>query len=72
MKLLLIVTLAYAFLLSLLTEDLTLLRTWLLRHFCHRNGKRGRETPTPLYRLRSALSRLWSSYPCAPSAGNSG
>lgn len=72
LKLLLIVTLAYAFLLSLLAEDLVLLRTWLLRHFCHRNGKRGRETPAPLYRLRSALSRLWSTYPYAPSAGNSG
>jgi len=71
-KLLLIVTLAYAFLLSLLAENLSLLRTWLLRFFCHRNGRRGRETPTPLYRLRSALSRLWSTYPYAPSTGNSG
>jgi hypothetical protein len=26
-------------------------------------GKRGREVPTPLYRLRSALSRLWLAYP---------
>jgi hypothetical protein len=63
LKLLLMVTLAYAFLLSLLDEKLELLRRWLLRHFCHRTGKRGREAPTPLYRLRSALSRLWLAYP---------
>jgi Transposase DDE domain len=63
LKLLLMVTLAYAFLLSLLDEQLAVLRKWLLRHFCHRTGKRGREAPTPLYRLRSALSRLWLAYP---------
>jgi hypothetical protein len=62
-KLLLMVTLAYAFLLSLLDETLELLREWLLRHYCHRTGKRGRETPAPLYRLRAALSRLWLDFP---------
>ena len=66
-KLLLMVTLVYAFLLSLLAAELTTLRTWLLRHFCHRTGKRGRETSSgsaaPLYRLRSALSRLWLAHP---------
>jgi hypothetical protein len=66
MKLLLLATLAYAFLLSLLQETLEWLRTWLLRHFCHRTGKRARETPSPLYRLRSALSRLWLAYPALP------
>jgi hypothetical protein len=66
LKLLLIVTLAYAFLLSLLDERFELLRTWLLRHFCHRTGQRGRNTPTPLYRLRSAISRLWLAHPAAP------
>jgi hypothetical protein len=65
LKLLLMVTLAYAFLLSLLNPTLELLREWLLRHFCHRTGKWGRETPTPLYRLRSALSRLWLAHPAA-------
>lgn len=63
LRLLLMVTLAYAFLLSLLEKQLEFLRGWLLRQFCHRTGKRGRETPTPLYRLRSALSRLWLAYP---------
>ncbi len=65
-KLLLLVTLAYAFLLSLLNERYEPLRKWLLRFFCHRTGKRGQETPAPLYRLRSALSRLWLSFPRPP------
>jgi hypothetical protein len=56
-KLLLVVTLCHAFLLSLLAGELETLRTWLLRHFCHRTGKRDRDTAAPLYRLRAALSR---------------
>jgi hypothetical protein len=72
-KLLLLAALAYAFLVSLLDPDYDLLRTWLLEHWCHRTGKRSRETPTPLYRLRSALSRLWLAYPSrSPVIGNSG
>jgi hypothetical protein len=72
-KLLLLATLAYAFLVSLLDPSNDLLRTWLLQQWCHRTGKRSRETPTPLYRLRSALSRLWLTYPsCLPAFGNSG
>lgn len=66
LKLLLLATLAYALLLSLLDESLEWLRTWLLRHFCPRTGKRARETPSPLYRLRSALGRLWLAYPLTP------
>ncbi len=62
-KLLLVVTLCYAFLLSLLAGELETLRTWLLRHFCHRTGKRGRDAAAPLYRLRCALSRLWLAHP---------
>jgi hypothetical protein len=62
-KLLLVVTLAYAFMLSLLADELHALVTWLLRQFCHRTGKQGRETAAPLYRLRSALSRLWLAHP---------
>jgi hypothetical protein len=62
-KLLLVVTVCYAFLLSLLAETLHTLVAWLLRHFCHRTGKRGRDTAAPLYRLRSALSRLWLAHP---------
>lgn len=62
-KLLLIATLAYAFLLSLLVPTLISLTSWLLHTFCHRTGKRSRETPAPLYRLRFALSFLWLTHP---------
>lgn len=65
-KLLLLTSLAYAFLVSLLDPALDGTRAWLLRHWCHRTGKRGRETPAPLYRLRSALSRLWLAHPPSP------
>ena len=63
LKLLLIATLAYAFLLSLLDSIVDTLKQWLLSNWCHRTGKRSRETPTPLYRLRMALSRLWMTHP---------
>lgn len=62
-KLLLIAALAYAFLISLLAPLLEPLRTWLLRTFCHRTGKRSQDSPAPLYRLRFALSLLWLSHP---------
>lgn len=61
LKLLLIATLAYAFLLSLLVPES--LRLWLLQYWCPRTGKRCRDASTPLYRVRSALSRLWLAYP---------
>ncbi|GAC1475273.1 MAG: hypothetical protein PVSMB7_30340 [Chloroflexota bacterium] len=60
--------LAYAFLVYLFDSPYDLLRTWF-----HRTGKRSRDTPTPLYRLRSAVSRLWLAYPShSPVLGNSG
>jgi hypothetical protein len=62
LKLLGIATLVYAFLLTLLQPSQALLRQWLLRWWCHRNGKRNREVSVPLYRLRSAISRLWSAF----------
>lgn len=62
-KLLLIAALAYACLLSLLEPALTHISAWLLRTFCHRTGKRSRNTPAPLYRLRLALSFLWLFHP---------
>ena len=58
LKLLLIVALAYAFLLSLLAPWLHQLRPTLLAAWCHRTGKRSQDSLTPLYRLRTALSRL--------------
>ncbi len=65
-KLLLMATLVYAFLLSLLDSALADVRRWLLRCWCHRTGKRSRETPTPLYRLRSALGCLWQEHRLIP------
>jgi hypothetical protein len=73
-KLLLMASLAYAFLLSLLRSEAVAERTLLLRHGCHRTGKRSRDTPTPLYRIRAALSYLWNSVfnPVIPLLQNSG
>jgi hypothetical protein len=65
-KLLLMVTLVYAFLLSVLVSDWEELRIWLLRAWCHRTGKQSREVAAPLYHLRSALSRLWQAYLSSP------
>jgi hypothetical protein len=62
-KLMMMVALVYAFLLSLLDSQFEALKTWLLRHWCHRTGRRLRVVSLPLYRLRSALSRLWLSHP---------
>ena len=62
MKLLQTVTLVYAFLLSVLEEQLQEKIKILLRTGCHRTGKRCRETPTPLYRIRLALSNLWNMF----------
>jgi hypothetical protein len=58
-KLLLMVSLAYAFLLSLLDPLLKHFRDTLLQRFCPRTGKRSRDSPTPLYRIRIALDYLW-------------
>jgi hypothetical protein len=60
MKLLQTVTLVYAFLLSLLEEQLQKKIKILLRKGCHRTGKRCREASTPLYRIRLALTNLWN------------
>ena len=57
MKFLLIASLAYAFLLSLLTYRDFLFH--FISRYCHRTGKWSRSISTPLYRLRLALSRLW-------------
>lgn len=61
-KLMLIVAVVHAFLLSLLSPTLEFLRTWLLRAWCHRTGKRNRSAAAPLYRLRLAISALWLAF----------
>ena len=63
LKLLLMVSLVYAFLLHFLARDLTPLVQDLLRGWCHRTGKRYRQAAIPLPRLRAALSALWLTFP---------
>ena len=74
LKLLQMVSLAYAFLLSLLDPELKHLRDALLRAFCPRTGKRSREVSTPLYRLRTAICFLYLSLrtPLLPQLQDSG
>lgn len=62
LKLLGMVMLVYAFLLSLLDPLHHQLVEALLRFKCHRTGKRCQDVQAPLYRLRWALSRLWDEY----------
>jgi hypothetical protein len=62
-KLLLMLSVLYAFLLSLLVDEHAALRADCLRWGCHRTGKRSREVAAPLYRLRAAFSRLLTTYP---------
>lgn len=63
LKLLLMVSLVYAFLLSLLAKETISLVQDLLRTWCHRTGKRYRGFAVPLSRIRAALSSLWVAYP---------
>ena|SRR5690242_20558100 len=63
LKRLLVATLAYGFVLHLLASSFDALRALVLRNWCHRTGKRYQEVASPLYRLRSALSRLWQAVP---------
>ena len=69
LKLLLMVSLVYAFLLSLLAPNLVPLLEELLRNWCHRTGERYRQAAIPLSRLRAALSNLWLSHPPVLNSG---
>src|SRR3989440_1999029 len=62
-KMLLLVTLAYGFLLWLLSPPLWLARSKLLLHWCQRADWRLWRAKVPVYRLRWALSRLWQTHP---------
>lgn len=62
LKLLGMVILVDAFLLSLLDPVHQELIQALLRFNCHRTGKRCQHVQAPLYRLRWAWSRLWTDY----------
>ncbi len=59
-KLMLMLSVLYAFLLSLLDNALVLLRLQLLNQYCKRTGERSRLAQAPLYRLRWAICRLLS------------
>jgi len=63
LRLLLLATLAYSFLLSLLNPDPIDTCSWLLRNWCHRTGEWSRNVQAPLYRLRLAICRLWLTHP---------
>jgi hypothetical protein len=63
LKLFAIVALLYSFLVSLLLPPFDPLRSYLLSHWCKRTGKRHRTAAMPLYRLRSAITRLLLSHP---------
>jgi Transposase DDE domain len=62
-KLLWLVTLAYGFLLFLLSPPLFAQRTKLVAHWCQRADWRQWTAKVPLSRLRWALSRLWHTHP---------
>jgi hypothetical protein len=59
LKLLVLVTLAYAFLLSLMDGAWTVIRARVFGWGCHRTGQAARAAALPLYRLRAAISQLW-------------
>jgi hypothetical protein len=64
LKLLGMLTLAYAFLMDLMREEGKTARDWLIEYACHRTGEHLREVEIPFTRLRIALSKLWLAYPC--------
>ncbi len=64
LKLLGMVTLAYAFLIDLMRKEGKAARDWLMDFACHRTGRHLREIEIPFTRLRIALSKLWLAYPC--------
>lgn len=64
LKLLGLVTLAYAFLMDLMDAPSQKARDWLIEYACHRTGNHLREVELPLSRMRLALSKLWLAYPC--------
>jgi hypothetical protein len=64
LKLLGLLTLAYAFLMELMRTAYRTARDWLIEYACHRTGEHLREVEIPFTRLRIALSKLWLTFPC--------
>ena len=69
LKLLLMATLVYAFLLSLLAPHIAPLIEELLRNWCHRTEEQYHQAAIQLSRLRVALSSLWLSHPPIQKSG---
>ena len=63
LKLLGMLTLAYAFLMDLMGQQAHVARNWLIHYAWHRTGCHLREVEIPFTRLRIALSKLWLAYP---------
>ncbi|MEO8956851.1 MAG: transposase [Ktedonobacteraceae bacterium] len=62
LKLLGMVTLAYAFLMNVMGDHAA--RDGLIAYACHRTGSHLRKVDLPFTRLRIALAKLWLAYPC--------
>jgi len=64
LKLLGLLTLAYAFLMDLMRESMRAARDWLMDYACHRTGSHLQQVSVPFTRVRIALSKLWLQCPC--------
>lgn len=64
LKLLGLLTLAYAFLMDLMHDSMRAARDWLMDYACHRTGSHLQQVCVPFTRVRIALSKLWLQHPC--------
>ena len=62
-RLLMLASLAYAFLLELMRPPWDGTRDWILHFWCRRTGSWTHQTLVPFTRLRTALSQLWTAFP---------
>ena len=60
---LLLASLAYAFLLELMQPPWEGTRDWIMHFWCHRTGAWTHQTLVPFTRLRIALSQFWIAFP---------
>ena len=71
-RLLMLASLAYAFLLELMQPPWEGTRDWIMHFWCRRTGAWTRLTLVPFTRLRTALSQLWIAFPpCIVLSGRS-
>lgn len=62
-RLLLLASLAYAFLLELMQPPWEGTRDWIMHFWCRRTGAWTHQTLVPFTRLRTSLSQLWLAFP---------